>query len=696
MGTILNEVRERHLKDYPVEEKFLKPFLSGFDVTYGTRRYTFNTYLSIYILKPEDHIKESFGITNEIMLAYSAYSKPEPRMIQAADESLFEYPLKNRADILSYFLVSDDPYIKEWLSAYYLDRQESRIIIPFSKKELLTNTGDNWFVRNRLSENFFGRDLFGYTLPLTEDTYFFGRQQVIATYIDSIKRSENRGIFGLRKTGKTSLLFKISRIVKNENIGEPFFYDCKSPSFRKLRWNAFLGEICDNISKRFKLSIIPQEGEYDEINIIKIFRKILTEVNKVHGKKIILIFDEIEYISFKSLTDEHWHKDYIDFWQTMWSAQSIHKNLVYIISGVNPSIVEIDKIDKIQNPLFGIVQYEYLRGFNIDELKTMIRAVGKRMGLNFELSAIEYLFNWYGGHPMLTRLACSWINKDLQLRKFKRPITILKNDVCDYQLNRDSDLIFYCKHVVSELQDFYPDEYAMLELLSSGQVSSFIELSAYNEFIKHLLNYGLLEYDKNRMPKISIPVLGRYIGIELAKSEGRQTIYKIVDTSNREKWLEQRKASIIRDFRMLEKLILNNILPQLFGPNSFPEADLFQNAKVVKTRHEFVVFINTCNRCFVESIENYGASIGNKKYFWVEIKTSYPSLVYSLERIKVYRHNEDHIQLNKQANQKLNDYLSEDLEDKSPSQVTDLYYILQQRVLDGILSGINSEINKLN
>lgn len=692
MGTIISEVRQKHLINHPNEEDFLKPFLSGFDITYGKEIIEFSSHLSVYILKPEDFIKEAFGINNEIMLVYAPYDSMEPRTIQAADSFLQDFPFKSRVDILSYFLVSDDIRVNDWLNNYYLDRQESRIIIPFSKKELIDNKGDGWFVRNRLSQNYLNRDLFGYTLPLTEDTYYFGRQQILANYIDSIRRSENRGIFGLRKTGKTSLLFKIQRTSNAENLGQFFFYDCKSPSLRKLRWNELLGEICNDISNNIHVDI---KQDYGEINIIKTFRSVLKDAER-RKVKIILIFDEIEYISFKSLTDTHWQRDFIDFWQTMWSAQSVFKNLTYIISGVNPSVVEIDKVNGIQNPLFGIVQYEYLKGFSEEELKSMLKALGKRMGLTFDHSAIKHLFEWYGGHPMLTRLACSWINKDYQSRKTKRPIIITKDVLIESQLTRDSDLGFYCKHVVSELQDFYPEEYEMLEYLASGQLSLFIELSAYNEFVKHLKSYGLVGFDQFGNPKILLPVIGRYIGVELAKKEGRQSIFKVIDSKDRVKWLEQRKSAILRDLRMLEKIIQLNSLPSLFGHNSFPEADEFKEIKVVKSKNEFVAFINTCNRCFVESIDIHGKAIKDTNYFWGLIKSAYEGLHHSLHRIKVYRHEQDHLLLQKGVNDKLLEFLDNDLEGQKSSSVKELYFVLEQRVLDGLLSGIHIEINKYN
>jgi hypothetical protein len=626
-----------------------------------------------------------------VLLVYSPYKSTEPRAIQAAERIFEELPFKGRVENLNYFLISDDPNISNWLISYFSDKQEGRIIISMSVDEIESHKGDGWFIRNKLSENFFGRDLFGYTLPLKEDTYFFGRHQIVANYIDSIKRSENKGIFGLRKTGKTSLIFKIQRTIQNEKIGLFFFYDCKSPSLRKLRWNELLGEICKNIAKRIGINI---RREFDEININKTFRHVLKTAASFN-KKIILVFDEIEYISFKSITDKHWHDDYIEFWQTMWAAQSLHRNLVYMIAGVNPTIIETDRVNGIQNPLFGIVQYEYLRGLSDTDLKNMIKTLGRRMGLNFDYEAIEYLQNWYGGHPLLSRLACSWINKESQIKKEKKPILITKKKLLEEQANRDSDLVFYCKHVVSELQDFYPDEYEMLELLSSGQTTDFIELSNLPEYIKHLKNYGLLEYDIRNVPKVAIPVIGRYVALELAKKENRKSLIKVIAKEKRDSWLEQRKMAIVRDIRQLERLIQSNSMPSLFGTNSFPEADEFVALSIVNTKHDFISFINVCNRCFVESIENYGVSIGDNKYFWNSIKQNYEGLFYGLERIKVYRNEQDHILLNNIANEKFLAYISEDLEGQKPSGVTDVYFVFQQRILDGLLTGILIESNKI-
>ncbi|MFV7466656.1 hypothetical protein [Pseudomonas shirazica] len=221
MGIIKSDVTAQHLSAHPQEKEFLNPFLSGFDINWGRRVRAFNTEISVYFLEPLEHFKESFGFENEVLLVYSPFNSMEPRTLQAVEQYFSSSPAKGRVETLNYFLVSDDDKVSEWLDSYLSSRQEARIIVPFSSKELKAAKGDEWFIRNTLNKHFFGRDLFNYSLPLVEDTYFFGRQNTTLEYYDSIRTCENKAIFGLRKTGKTSLLFKLKRLCESEKTESP-------------------------------------------------------------------------------------------------------------------------------------------------------------------------------------------------------------------------------------------------------------------------------------------------------------------------------------------------------------------------------------------------------------------------------------------------------------------------------------------
>lgn len=690
MGTIHPDAQRAFFDSHRGNSDLIKLFLTGFDIKAAYEKHLSNTNVYAYILKAEDFMKEAFGFEKDILLMYSPYEHMEPRSIQALDELFHLYPFAGRVDTLNCFLLSDDENVEAWVKES-ANSENVRIIIPFSKSEVLANKDDPWYVRNKLRKYFFGLDLFGYTLPLNDDTYFFGRQQIVARYINSIKRGENRGVFGLRKTGKTSLLYKINRVISEQKIGEVFFYDCKSPSFRKLHWYQFLFEIYSNICNRIN---IPVKREEDEVAVIRNMRTAVKEASN-KGIKLILVFDEIEYISFIAPLDEHWKNEFVDFWQTIWSIQSTHRNLTFIVSGVNASVSEVDSIvingRKIQNPLFGIVQSEYLKGLTDDECNSMIKTLGKRMGLKFEYDVIRYIYAQYGGHPMLTRLACSKLN--MHFEETSRPVTINLRQAEQLLPDINAELVYYFRHVISELQEFYPDEYEMFEMLAAGQIADYMELSQSVELTKHLYDYGLIE-NNDGIPEVKLPVAADFVAFELAKKEQRKSAYKLTLPENRSKWVVSRAKSIVQDMRQLEIAISQSRgMPKLFGDHSFPEADKLIEIPVADSESNFVAFTNTINRCFVESIENYGREIGKQRYFWIDICSTYPALYSVLYRAKVYRHSQDHLKLTPQFQADYATFRAEDTAGFADQK--DQLYAIQQKLLDNLWVAIQVETNKI-
>lgn len=690
MTIIKDDVKFNHLSTYPNEEQLIAPFLSGFDITWARRRKAYNTNISVYFLKPEKNITDTFGFEEEIVLAISDYKTIEPRTIQSVESIIDDSPAKGRVEQTVYFLYTNDPNGRHWVSEYISRNPQSRIPVVFTAQDIFDAKSDNWHIRTIIAQQLYTRDLFNYSLPIDNDFYFFGREAIIASYVDSIKQSQNVGIFGLRKTGKTSILYKLQRIFNADKIGIYIYIDCKIPAIRMLRWNELLYRICTDIKKTCDLKT---NATKDEKSISDSFINILKEYDP--AKKICLVFDEIEYISPLAKLDKHWIDDFIPFWQTLWAAQSQVRILSNILAGVNPKIAELDTFNQVQNPIFGIIKPSYLRGLEVNDLRKMIRFFGKRMGLKFTEDAIQYLYNRYGGHPLLTRVACSQINASVVATSSKRPIKIDEDYLSRNETIIENELSFYCKHVVSELKDFYPEEYEMLELLASKRTVDFMELSLDQSLTRHLVSYGLITKDTKNKPTFAIPVIGQHIGIEYAKKEQRKAITYVVPKELRESWLARRIETIIFELRSLENIIQSKSLPSLYGKSSFPEADKFYKIKLCTDNTTFTSFINTCNKCFVESISSYGAEKGIHQYFQYTIKTKYSILWDALNRIKAYRNHDFHLKLTKKAEADFNKYISIDLENNRMSQVDEPWFRLQQCVLDELLTAILQEINNL-
>jgi hypothetical protein len=149
--------------------------------------------------------------------------------------------------------------------------------------------------------------------------------------------------------------------------------------------------------------------------------------------------------------------------------------------------------------------------------------------------------------------------------------------------------------------------------------------------------------------------------------------------------------SALRD---LETLIVAQKLPSLFGPNSFPRADEVKDINVATDRAAFETFCTRMYVSFVESIDRAGSALGKKKYFFEDIKMTYPDLWDSLHRVRLYRNAAQHLFLEPKIGDAYLDYLEQDLDGRKPRDIVDAPFLLQQRVLDALLLGVQYELGR--
>ena len=678
---LLNRQRERRM---------LSSFLvAGFDVTWANRRTFSGTSVTVCLLKANESLKETYGFEYEIVLIYSKYSSLEPRTLRTVDHDFSTDPAKGRVEPMWYFLISEAEDTIDWVSSYLAEHKESRIVVPFISADLCDKKIDEWTVRNQLQKHFFLLDRFKYTLPLKEDTYFFGRNTEVNELLDFTKRSENAGVFGLRKTGKTSVLFKLKRLLESDERFCVEIFDAQSPSLRKRSWNQLLQYVIKLTLKRIGKNI---DLDFNDLDASDHF----TEAIKLFFKnssfeRLTFVFDEIEWITPGTTKNEHWNEEFLEFWQAVRTAQSQIPKFNILVAGVNPALVEDSRFGPYQNPLFGIVTPIFLCGLKNAEVEDLVSKVGKLMGLNFTEDAINYLIEQYAGHPLLTRLACSTVAELAKAENEKFPIKVHKGRLEKQRNLRDGELVFYVRHVVDELERFYPNEYALLEMLALGDYQGFKDSTARNEASTHLYRYGVVSNPE--FPYVTYDVLREYVALENARREGRAWKMKLIALEEREKFLKTRMRAIVEDLRSLERVIKINKLPTLFGPNSFPEAEKLFDIKPPDSKDSLGSALSTLNRCFIESIERYGSSTGNKKYFWNIIQPNYQDLHDALHRIKVYRHNSHHLELIPSAEESLRHYLQVDLDDALASS-DERYWGLFQRCLDELFRGIQREIAK--
>ena len=355
----------------------------------------------------------------------------------------------------------------------------------------------------------------------------------------------------------------------------------------------------------------------------------------------------------------------------------------------------MDTIAGVQNPLFCIVTSQYLRGLEQAELSRMINFFGNRMGLKFDDSAVSCLFDAYGGHPLLTRKACSHIHSKFALSGQERPIPVTGAYITSNLRNINSEIEFYFKHVLSELERFYPDEYTMLTYAVSGQQVDFSELARDTQLTRHITQYGLLKLGPSGQPIFLIDAIQGYLARDAARREGRRHTHKIISGDAREAWLRSRLIALVKDFRHLNDAARESLGYYLFTGETVSRPEDFIAASNAVSLSSFKSFLSTLNMLVNENIDLAGKKQKHKSFFFGWLKDNMPSLFDALHRLRIYRHALHHDRLLPDVEGARRHYLERDLDQVKEDFSDDELLILQQILLDELFLALQDEISRL-
>lgn len=482
-------------------------------ITFSREQYFKGTHFTIHFIKPTSSLQNLYNLGNEVLILCCSDGM---RDFKSRTKDFLDYLLttteeyRNRLDRVTCFLIDENEDICKIVQEDRLENPEARLIVPFYINELQEQINED-FLQNRMRDFLYERDLFGIASPLQNDMLFFGkdRSNVISELYGRYKHGEQGGLFGLRRIGKTSVLNLLRLKIEQDN-GAAVYFDCSR--YHHQKWNGFLRLIIETIHEQYFRNETGEDEtchksnfQFDDINVryseeqasISFEKDMYSLYQDLGNKRILLIFDEIESISFTTSPSEHWSNgnDALFFWQTLRSiVQSKNEIFSFVIAGVNPKCVEINKINKFDNPIFGILRPIYMSLFDFEDIKNMVSSIGRHLGLAFEEEVYTKLVDDYGGHPFLTRQVCSRINCDLLEEKEIRPFLVRKYRYDKHSQEYQLAMTEIITQILGVLMDYYPVEFNLLKKLALDGRNSFKkELSSGEKSIQHLLGYCLIE-----------------------------------------------------------------------------------------------------------------------------------------------------------------------------------------------------------
>lgn len=444
------------------------------------------------LIKPTHIYEEMFNLEREIVTIFSAYESFEPRTLDAIDGVVKRHQALRLERVCS-VVVSEDFNVEAKLRNLLKNDQESQTVVPFTYGELISKD-DPFFIRNRFKEHFYHRDLFAFEAPLKKDLYFFGMNEVVNSIVNRHISKENSALFGLRKTGKTSVIYGIERTLEKIDVA-CVVIDCQDTAFHGRRWNQALFYIIAELRSKYKCKLESSEASYTEINASITFRRDITRIREqINRNNILIIFDEIENITFHVSPSEHWKTgtDFVFFWQTLRSIfQKQNDIFTYLLVGTNAMCVEKPTIQDLDNPIFNQTPFNYIPKFDVKQTKEMVSTLGSNMGLQFDEIIFSKLAEDFGGHPFLIRHVCSVMHK---MCPSVRPARVGKPIYEKAKEQFYSESSNYIEMILTVLSQFYYDEFQMLGWLATGDIKAFREFADLSSaYTNHLLGYGIIE-----------------------------------------------------------------------------------------------------------------------------------------------------------------------------------------------------------
>jgi hypothetical protein len=233
-----------------------------------------NSRYEAFLMRPADYMSVALNTELEIVVVLAEYETFEVRTLSVYSriEGMFD---GIRLDKSIRVLVSADTRIQDQITQFLLKNPEYPIVIPLNYSDVITQDADR--IIGAIRQNYLVRDLFGYESPLRQEYFYFGRGDLIEDVIDKHKSNQNSGLFGLRKSGKTSTVYAIQRRAKMSG-SRTVLIDCQDPNVHGRRYFDLLALIVEEARKELSLKKVNIHLGSDPTEVSSRFRTLMNEM----------------------------------------------------------------------------------------------------------------------------------------------------------------------------------------------------------------------------------------------------------------------------------------------------------------------------------------------------------------------------------------------------------------------------------
>ena len=372
------------------------------------------------ILKPSKRMCSNIGVDRELLLVASTFREQQQRTLKFLTHEIdnSQGRLENTIAIVVHLDKEGNLKLRNW------GREAGISIVAINGNTKIESEED---FERRLSMHLYSHDPFDVSGPVSSDTSFFGRREEAIDLARKLQTGQIRSCLGIRKIGKTSIINRVLLEIRKTHDCVCVMIDCSRDEVFDSSAEVLLASLADS------LEIAKSNDEqYSSLQACSRDMKLAEARNYLErqvssaAKPVILVFDEIDYITPGSPTAEHWKKDFNRFWRSLRTIfQECTRNgstLSILVGGVSTFWFVVEQIDGVENAALAFVPEEYLSPMPTGASIAMLRRLGRISGLSISEGAAHYISTATGNIPFWSRKCASYIHRHIDYDQ--RPVDV--------------------------------------------------------------------------------------------------------------------------------------------------------------------------------------------------------------------------------------------------------------------------------
>jgi len=394
-----------------------------------TGRYTETFEQGLYgcaIAKPTKRMKAALGADRELLIVVSTFPDQQQRTVKLVKREVEKSG--GRYEPTLAIVIHCDPEGNSKLKNWGRDLGIS--ILPLcGPSDLIPDVN----LEHILCVELYSHDPFDVTGPVSDDANFYGRRDEASDLARKLQRGQIRSCLGIRKIGKTSIINRILKEIQNNYECTCLMIDCS----RDDVWSLGAAQLLDSLRATIEhartsgaaySSIVPVSTTRD----LRTARDALEACVLVCDKPLILIFDEVDYITPGSPTTSVWRTEFNVYWRNLRSvyqeAARRGRTMSLLVGGVSTYWFTQESIDGIENAALSFIPEEYLSPMPEGATIAMLKRLGRVSGLQFDDSAAELIARATGNMPYWARKCASYIQRQVPVPERPCVITAARID----------------------------------------------------------------------------------------------------------------------------------------------------------------------------------------------------------------------------------------------------------------------------